>query len=421
MDTAQSSHEKRSIKVKDFLQDFRCGMPDRDLMEKYELSTTGLEKFYNMLLDRNIIDYAEFEERVEEVVSADCEVPLSIPDAQPVSQDDEVVAASAPEMEVLPGEATANTSEVIAEDAPASVDQLETLQVESSPLDEPAVGDISEDLLNKLETEWLESLPTHAESSDETRFICPSCLYSQGAAFETCPDCGISLSEFFENNVVQPLDSNTIELWSDPELVFAEAHAHDTNPENELVFTDQDLFPRPENDLKTAPEDLETRPIEIPESEVPLRQQLSSSQKAVEHEDFFYSAEPPRLHSAFAEAFDEMLPTFPIEDGVEDKTTDPRCEHCRDTLEPEVRRIYDRRGAMSAFAVAVISLVLGCVGAAALAIFDEYSLFRVLLIYGTGLTMLLGTVFLGLALFMLFFAREKVYVCAGCHRTYPRL
>jgi len=76
---------------------------------------------------------------------------------------------------------------------------------------------------------------------------------------------------------------------------------------------------------------------------------------------------------------------------------------------------------MSAFGVAVISLLLGCFGAAALAIFDQYSFFRIALIYSTGLTMLLGTVFLGLALFMLFFAREKVYVCAGCRRTYPRL
>jgi hypothetical protein len=416
MDTAQSSHEKRSIKVKDFLEDFRCAMPDRDLMEKYDLSATGLEKFYNMLLDRNIIDYAEFEERVEEVVSAAYEGPPATPDEQ-------FVAATATEMEALPAETTAELFESIAEDAPAEAVLAEPLEAEASPLmDEPPVQEKSEGFLDKLQDAWLESAPTLMENPEETRFICPSCLYSQEAAFETCPDCGMSLCEFLDRDTAeQPLLTNTIELSSEPELVFAEEPMHDIATDSEMVFADEDLFPRPDKELKADPDDLDRRPIEIPLSEEPLQQPFTSSLKAFEREDFFYTAEPPRMHSAFAEAVDDTLPAFPIEEEGEGKNAEPRCEHCRDALEPEVRRIYDRKGAMSAFGVAVISLVLGCFGAAALAIFDQYSFLRLGLIYATGLTMLLGTVFLGLALFMLFFAREKVFVCPGCRRTYSRL
>lgn len=422
MDIAQTSHEKRSIKVKDFLHDFRGGMPDRDLMEKYDLSATGLEKFYNMLLDREIIDYTEFEERVEEVVCATGEGPLATADTPPVAPEEQFVTLNAEQLETLAAEAPSEASGNIAEDLPAEAIVAEPLQAEESAIDEPPAPEHSEDFLDRLETAWLEAAASPIESSDETRFICPSCLYSQESAFETCPDCGIELRALFDRDTLEdPLHADAMELTADSELVFAEDTVHETAPESELVFGDEDLFPRPEKAEGADPDDLHAQPIEIPLTEEPAEQPFMSSLKAFEREDFFHTVEPPRLHSTFAETADDVLPAFPIEQKSEDESAEPRCEHCREALEPEVRRIYDRKGAMSAFGVAVISLVLGCFGAAALAIFDQYSVFRVVLIYATGLTMLLGTVFLGLALFMLFFAREKVYVCSECRRTYPRL
>jgi|GEM_PF-1185354 len=408
MDTAQTSHEKRSIKVKDFLQDFRGGMPDRDLMEKYDLSATGLEKFYNMLLDRNIIDYTEFEDRSEEIVAPICEPSLIEP--------------TVPEVEALPAQTAVEASEdgrivpIIEAVLP------EPFQAEAQPgADQPATED-SKDLVERLDDAWLDRIQPVAETPDETRFICPSCLYSQEAAFDTCPDCGISMSEFLNGDTLaQSSASGEMEDGADQEIVFADDPARDVTSEGEMVFSDEDLFPLPEKSLKVDPDNLDPPPIEIPLTEESIEKPFISSLRTLDREDFFYGSEPRRMPAAFAEAADDTLPTFPIEDERTGASGEPRCEHCRGALEPEVRRIYDRKGAMSAFGVAVISLVLGCLGAAGLAIFDQYSFIRVALIYATGLTMLLGTVFLGLALFMLFFAREKVYMCSGCHRTYPRL
>ncbi len=59
MNTVQTSQEKRTIKVKDFLDDFHGGMPDGELQKRYHLTPAGLEKFYSMLLDRHILGSQE--------------------------------------------------------------------------------------------------------------------------------------------------------------------------------------------------------------------------------------------------------------------------------------------------------------------------------------------------------------------------
>ena len=61
MDTAQGSHQKRSIKVKQFLGDFRSGASDEELMEKYRLGEAGLDRFFNMLVERSILAPEEIE------------------------------------------------------------------------------------------------------------------------------------------------------------------------------------------------------------------------------------------------------------------------------------------------------------------------------------------------------------------------
>jgi hypothetical protein len=55
MNTIQTNQEKRTIKVKDFLDDFHAGMSDGELLKRYHLTAAGLEKFYSMLLDRHIL------------------------------------------------------------------------------------------------------------------------------------------------------------------------------------------------------------------------------------------------------------------------------------------------------------------------------------------------------------------------------
>ncbi len=59
---AHTSQEKRTIKVKDFLDDFRSGLPETEILKKFNLTLAGLEKFFTMLLERNIVDEAELQE-----------------------------------------------------------------------------------------------------------------------------------------------------------------------------------------------------------------------------------------------------------------------------------------------------------------------------------------------------------------------
>lgn len=62
MNMAPNTQEKRTIKVKEFLDDFRSGMGDQELQEKYHLTQVGLEKFYGMLMDRGILSPQELQD-----------------------------------------------------------------------------------------------------------------------------------------------------------------------------------------------------------------------------------------------------------------------------------------------------------------------------------------------------------------------
>jgi hypothetical protein len=63
----------------------------------------------------------------------------------------------------------------------------------------------------------------------------------------------------------------------------------------------------------------------------------------------------------------------------------------------------------------------GLLGAIGLTFCEGYSAFRLLLIYTTGLSMLSGASMAAVSVFMLFLAKEKVWVCDECRRIYPRL
>lgn len=59
MNSAPRTHQKRSIKVKDFLADLRSGMDDEYLLTKYHLTPVGLDKFFAMLVERGILGQDE--------------------------------------------------------------------------------------------------------------------------------------------------------------------------------------------------------------------------------------------------------------------------------------------------------------------------------------------------------------------------
>jgi len=66
MNSVHNSQERRSIRVKDFLDDFYSGMADEELQSKYALTPTALEKFFGMLVERGILDIEEIRFRYAE-------------------------------------------------------------------------------------------------------------------------------------------------------------------------------------------------------------------------------------------------------------------------------------------------------------------------------------------------------------------
>jgi len=77
MNSAPSTQEKRSIKVKEFLADLRSGMDDGYLLTKYRLTPVGLDKFYAMLVERGILSRDELSGRdVREVAPEGRKAPF---------------------------------------------------------------------------------------------------------------------------------------------------------------------------------------------------------------------------------------------------------------------------------------------------------------------------------------------------------
>jgi hypothetical protein len=76
MNTVQGSYEKRSIKVKDFLEDFHSGADDAELMEKYRLTAAGMERFYTLLEERGILTPEDFAARIVDEHESDGADPL---------------------------------------------------------------------------------------------------------------------------------------------------------------------------------------------------------------------------------------------------------------------------------------------------------------------------------------------------------
>jgi hypothetical protein len=326
MDTAQTSQEKRSIKVKDFLEDFYSGLSDEELAEKYNLTSAGLEKFYEMLLERKILDSAELEMR---------------------------------------------------EEGPREVAQEES-----------------------------------AECLEEPSFFCPACLSARDAATGRCPVCGYSSEEL-------AAEDDGLEMQAEDE---EETKLLDSEVDEAF----DDWLPREQEEevFGASPAEPEAEPEKVPFEDSSDSELYGDSIEESGEAEFARSSELERYYSEFDDSADEVVPGMPFDYEGPHESIDPaanaRCDACDKALEARIRRIYDRSGSYLALALAGICLALGVVGASILNTFAGYSVARLVVIYLTGMSMLLGGSLLALALFMLYLAKEKVYQCYHCGRIYPR-
>jgi hypothetical protein len=326
MNTAESNQEKRTIKVRDFLDNFRSGMTDRQLMEKYHLTESGLDKFYGMLIDRGILDPQEFQSR--------------------------------------------------------------TWEDEPFGLEPPSI------------------------ESDKARFVCPACLSSQETMFDTCPNCGTPLGGLAHSQVAQ----------ADPLAVARDRQGEEPGIDSSFASDQrEDLKETPTGPSVAGRHDGRT---EIPRVESKVVSAFEGPPKKSEAEGYAQPDDFEKPYSEFDDPLDQVVPGMPLDfvDHSEDEiSVAPRCEYCNGVLDAGVRTIYERKGSLVALAMSTIFLFMGFLGAVCVTVFAGYSAARLVVIYFTGLSLLFGCILLALAMFMLFLAREKAYLCYSCSRIYPRV
>lgn len=339
MNTVQSGQEKRTIKVKEFLEDFYAGANDDDLMTKYRLTPTGLEKFYEMLQEKGVLHPDELTTRYAREISA--------------------------------------------------------------------------------EDDW--DTPDMERSS----FICPSCLASQDAMFDICPNCGVSFQDLIS---VAKIDEN--DSWHDglvgPELAMLPADPDQAlSAEEGKLQQEQTTLEDPAADSEYfgPPPESESGdlcPAQIAHEAAPTANFRSTSDfGAVEAIAF---TEPA---SGFVDSFDDFDESdLPFAAQQEEspsllRSTGRRCQTCEDEMQPGFRDMYDRERSHLALLGAGVCLVVALFGSVALSFFDGYSLGRLLVVYLTGMLLLFGSLLAGIGIFMVL-AREKVYYCTECKSIYPR-
>ncbi len=95
------------------------------------------------------------------------------------------------------------------------------------------------------------------------------------------------------------------------------------------------------------------------------------------------------------------------------------CDKCESVMDPVIRVIYERSVGLKSIYISAGIFLLSLITASSLHFFNGYSFARLVVIYTTGLSFFVGSVFLGVGAFMLM-ARERVYQCASCLKIQPR-
>jgi hypothetical protein len=314
MNMAQNTQEKRTIKVRDFLDDFRSGIGDRELQEKYHLTQLGLEKFYGMLMDRGILSPQELQENYR-------------------GKDSE----------------EKDTGEVI---------------------------------------------------TSESSFICPQCLASHQTMFDICPSCGVSFQEMIsEQRILRDQMQEAEETGGEPK---------DETPVEQNVL--DGIF------MTRGPQDRDTQADSgLPDSEFCAPEQ-SDQPGLLPPTDAF-----AKFRGQFDDSSEEIVSGMPYGEAsmAEYSSVEACCDGCKKVMEKTLRDVYDRTHSIKVLSAAGAFFLLGLVATVAIHFFSGYSFARLIVVYSTGLFLLLGSVLLAVGTF-LFMAKEKVYCCPSCRRVYPR-
>lgn len=250
---------------------------------------------------------------------------------------------------------------------------------------------------------------TVKEAPGESSFICPACLTSFGVMFDICPNCSASVQEAMERAI------------EEQENIKIETREQESQPEAGSCSGGESV-PQAKSENKPAAgtgvhgaDAGGTAPPEIRTDD--LSQKEAAAAKNASREAKSHVEAPRPAHSKSR--------ARPIITGPQDmhrriiSSPSLRCESCQSTMTPALRDIYDRSRSLHALLAASVCFLIAFLCCVILSFFDGPSLSRISVFFFGSLAFLIGGILTGTGAFM-YLAREKVYFCPRCKRTYPR-
>ncbi len=395
MNTAAGTQDRRTIKVKDFLDDYRCAVGDLELIQKYHLSVRGLDRFVQLLVDRRILTSDEVALRNEKIAFAQ---------SNPTNPETEQSAFMCPSCLITwPGmcDVCPNCGVVVQEYM-----AHQTMEPEP-PADE-------HNALGQAASAPSEPGDSHVQTASEASKSPDGHPESQGATIENLGSLAGSSEESMAGNVASTRDQKPVvnrdetDAWST-----AGGGLDDKSPrvdkESSHGSTDQDPIEIPlfENLSETAPTPDRPR--------TPWGSRLRQS--------FVWAEKVQAPAPGDPESDEDLIPGMPIGNDGEEIEPPVRmqvfCSSCASAMEPDLRQVYDRSGTRASLMLSGVFFLAGFVGAFILALFNGYSFARLLVVYGTGMLLMCAGVCLT-AGFLMHMAKERVFRCPNCERVFPR-
>ncbi len=393
MNTVAGTLERRTIKVKDFLDDYRLAVGDLELMQKYHLSVRGLDKFVQLLVDRRILTSDEVALRNEKTAFA-----RSNP-TNPETEHSAFMCPSClitwPEMfDVCP-----NCGIVVQEYM--AQPQIELEAPSEHPACAPTSGDGAKSGESLVQAESHVAHPQGGHTGQPEVAIDHPGGPSPAARNSMEEGPGASLDEHAVvagNEARSCAGSGDSDHASSLQDRKASHSGADRNPIEIPLF-----------------EDLSETPSQAERPSAPLGSRLMQS--------FVWAKKVQQPAPGDSESDEDLIPGTPIgcdEDGIVGSAAmQTWCSSCAIEMEPALRRVFDRSGTRASLMLSGVFFLLGFVGAYTLTLFNGYSFARLLVIYGTGMLVMCGGVCLTAGFFM-HMAKERVFRCPNCDRVCPR-
>lgn len=247
------------------------------------------------------------------------------------------------------------------------------------------------------------------EEPAESSFICPSCLSSFGVMFDICPKCSASVQETMDRDSNKGEDKAIDKCEQTVQPADKSCSGTDSSCESRLERQPVQGASVEDAAFQTSSLTHKTSDLLRKEAAAPTTKFSVPAKNRVEA----HKLSPTKNRGRPVRTIREDMDSGATPSGL------LRCESCQGTMTPALRDIYDRARGLHAILGASVCFIIAFLCCIILNFFEGPSLSRITVFFFSSLFFLLGGILVGIGSFI-YLAREKVYFCARCKRTYPR-